>query len=165
MNINGEVTSSPKCIAEKFNMYFVNVAPKLVSKQKPGKTKFHEYLTAQYTQTTLMSPVTIVEVNSLLANRDTSKGSDFYRFPVKIIKTISNIISNPLHIIFNHSLQSGTFPHKLRYDMVSPIHKGSPKDVLGNYREISVLPIFSKLLEEIMNKKLLGFLDKCEIIY
>ena len=64
----------------------MNVAPKLVSKHKPGKTKFHEYLTAQYSNNSFMSPVTIVEVNSwLLANLDISKGSDPYSFPMKII--------------------------------------------------------------------------------
>ena len=57
LNINGEITSDPKCIAEKFNKFFVNVAPKLVSKQKPGKTKFHEQ---PNTQKTFMSPVTIL---------------------------------------------------------------------------------------------------------
>ena len=47
-------------------MFFVNVAPKLVSKLKPGKTKFHEYLTTQSSDNFFMSPVTIDEVNSLL---------------------------------------------------------------------------------------------------
>ena len=114
--------------------FFVNVAPKLVSKLKPGKTKFHEYLTTQYSNNFFMSLVTIDEVNSLLANLDISKASDPYSFLVKMIKNISNIISNPLHIIFNQSLQSGTFLDKLKYAKVSPIHKGGPKDVLGNYQ-------------------------------
>ena len=35
----------------------------------------------------------------------------------------------------------------------------------GNYRPISVLPSFSKILEQIMNKQLVAFLDKYKIIY
>ena len=35
----------------------------------------------------------------------------------------------------------------------------------GNYRPIPVLPIFSKILEQIMNKQLVAFLDKYKIIY
>ena len=112
-----------------------------------------------------MSPVTSNEVNSLLENLDISKASDPYNFPVKMIKNISNIISSPLHTIFNQSLQSETYPDKLKYAKVSPIHKGGPKDILGNYIPISVLPIFSKILEQIMNKQLVGFLNKYKIIY
>ena len=82
-----------------------------------------------------------------------------------MIKNIFNIFSNPLCIIFNQSLQSGTFPDKLKYAKVSPIQKSGPKDVLGNYRPISVLPPFSKILEQIMNKQLVGFLDKYKIFY
>ena len=67
LNINGEITSDPKSIAEKFNTFFVNIAPKLVPKLKPGKTKFHEYLTTQYSNNLFMSPVPTDEVNSLLA--------------------------------------------------------------------------------------------------
>ena len=107
-----------------------------------------------------VSPVTIDEVNSLLENLDIHKASNPYSFPVYMIKNMSNIISNPLHVIFNHSFQSGTLHDKLRYAKVSPIHKGGPKDVLGNYRPISVLPSFSKIQEQIMNKQLVGFLDK-----
>ena len=66
-----------------------------------------------------MSPVTIDEVNSLLANLDISKASDPYSFPVKMIKNISNIISDLLHIVFNQSLQYGTLPDKLKYAKVS----------------------------------------------
>ena len=146
-------------------MFFVNVAPKLVSKLKPGKTKFHDYLTTQCSNNFFMSPVASNEVNSLLANLDISKASDPYNFPVKMIKNASNIISSPFHTIFNQSLQSGTFPDKLKYAKVSPVHKGGPKDILGNYRPISVLPIFSKIFEQIMNKQLVGFLDKYKIIY
>ena len=109
-----------------------------------------------------MSPVTVDEVNSLLANLDISKSSDPYSFQVKMTKNISNIISNPLHIIFNQSLQSGTFLDKLKY---AKVHKGGPKDVPRNYRPISVLSIFSKILEQIMHKQLVGFLDKHKIIY
>ena len=44
LNINEEITSDSKSIAEKFNVFFVNVAPKLVPNLKQGKTKCHEYL-------------------------------------------------------------------------------------------------------------------------
>ena len=126
---------------------------------------FHSFHETEAPTAGFCSPFICGRAYSLLANLDISKAADPYSFPVKMIKNISNTISNPLHIIFNQSLQSGTFPDKLKYAKVSPIHKGGPKDVLGNYIPISVLPIFSKILEEIMNEQLIGFLDKYKIIY
>ena len=42
----------------------------------------------------------------------------------------------------------------LKIAKVSPIFKNSEKDLLTNYRPISVLPCFSKILERIMYDRL-----------
>ena len=39
---------------------------------------------------------------------------------------------------FNHSLQTGIFPDKLKIDKVTPLFKGNGNYELGNYRPISV---------------------------
>ena len=35
---------------------------------------------------------------------------------------------------------------------------------VGNYRPISILPIFSKVFENLVNKQLVSFLDKYDIL-
>ena len=47
--------------------------------------------------------------------------------------------------VFNLSLSAGIFPDKLKIAKVSPIFKNGEKDLLTNYRPISVLPCFSKI--------------------
>ena len=42
---------------------------------------------------------------------------------------------------------------------MTPVHKADSKMSLNNYRPISVLPIFSKILERLMHKRLLNFLS------
>ena len=61
--------------------------------------------------------------------------------------------------IYNHSFQTGIFPTKLKFATVTPVHKADSKISLNNYRPISVLPIFSKILERLMHKRLLIFLS------
>ena len=46
-----------------------------------------------------------------------------------------------------------------------PIHKGDSKMLCSNYRPISILPIFSKLLEKLMHKRLLDYLNKYKILH
>ena len=51
------------------------------------------------------------------------------------------------HII-NLSLCTGIFPARLKLAQVTPIPKGDDVTNAGNYRPISVLPIFSKIFEK-----------------
>ena len=58
------------------------------------------------------------------------------------------------------SLQQGKFPEKFKIAKIIPIHKkGDPKDI-NNYRPISHLSSFSKILEKIVHCRLSCFLEK-----
>ena len=54
----------------------------------------------------------------------------------------------PLLNLFNASLTSETFPHELKIARVNPLSKNGGDSDLGNYRPISVLSCFSKILEK-----------------
>jgi len=56
------------------------------------------------------------------------------------------------------SLATGIFPDKLTLAKVSPIHKSVDIKLVNNYRPISVLPTFSKILEKLMYSRLLSYL-------
>ena len=56
--------------------------------------------------------------------------------------------------IFNKSLQKGIFPDKLKIAKVIPVFKSGEESCLNNYRPISILPTFSKVLERIMYNRL-----------
>ena len=47
---------------------------------------------------------------------------------------------------------------------VVPIFKDGKRFDTNNYRPISVLPIFSKIFEKIMNNKLMSFLNKYNVL-
>ena len=67
--------------------------------------------------------------------------------------------------IFNLSLQKGCFPEDLKIVRVTPIYKADDVNEIGNYRPISVLPCFSKILERIMYNRLFKYLTTNEILY
>ena len=46
-------------------------------------------------------------------------------------------------MIFHNSFNEGIFPEQLKVAKVSPIFKVGNIEEIGNYRPISVLPIFS----------------------
>ena len=51
-------------------------------------------------------------------------------------------------------MQTGIFPEEMKIARVTPIIKGGEVPDLGNYRPISVLCCFSKILEKIMYNRL-----------
>ena len=82
-----------------------------------------------------------------------------------MVKIALPSIANILSYIFNNSFLQGKFPNKLKYASITPIHKGGSKLLLNNYRPISILPLFSKVLEKIMQERLVSYLNKYNIIY
>ena len=69
-----------------------------------------------------------------------------------------------LHVT-NLSISQGTFPRELKIAKVLPLYKAKDKMFISNYRPVSILPIFSKIYERIMYKRLLSFLNKHNILY
>ena len=53
----------------------------------------------------------------------------------------------------------------LKIAEVIPVHKKNDEFVTGNYRPISLLSVFHKLLEKLMYKRLTSFLEKQDILY
>ena len=50
--------------------------------------------------------------------------------------------------VFNTSLNSGVFSEKMKIAKIIPVFKTGDEAELGNYRPISILSVFSKLLRE-----------------
>ena len=72
---------------------------------------------------------------------------------------------NPLFHVFNVLLENGTFPDELKIVRVTPLFKDGRSSSLKNYRAISVLPCFSKILRRIMYNHLYKHLSDNNILY
>ena len=72
-------------------------------------------------------------------------------------KISSEATTNRLQTLLNESLETGTFPDSLKLAEIIPIFKG-PLDK-NKYRPVSVLPILSKLFENIMQKQTKSFIS------
>ena len=70
------------------------------------------------------------------------------------LKLINKDISKCLTLIINQSLNSGIFPDKLKIAKVTPIYKKGDKQIITNYRPISVLPVISKIFETVIHEQL-----------
>ena len=53
---------------------------------------------------------------------------------------------------------------QLKVAKVIPLHKGDPKKEIENWKPISILPLFSKLLEKVVHNRLYGFLQSNSLL-
>ena len=93
-----------------------------------------------------ITPVTNEElVNIVMALKCSSPGWD--GLTTDIIKNNINLFIQTLMHICNLSFSNGVFPAELKVATVMPMYKTDDKMTLNNYRPISTLPNFSKVLE------------------
>ena len=84
---------------------------------------------------------------------------------VSLLKYVKQEIVSGLVIIFNKSFEEGRFPKLLKIVKVIPIFKSEKRTDPSNYRPISLLSIFDKLLEKLMYNRLNPFFQKHNIFY
>ena len=63
------------------------------------------------------------------------------------------------------SISQGTFPNQLKLARVIPLFKGEDEQLVQNYRPISVLPFFSKIIEKVVASYVSDFFDDNNLFY
>jgi len=83
----------------------------------------------------------------------------------EMLKQLGHRAKNTLLYIFNLSLHSGKFPSKWNDAHIIPIFKnGKEKSKPESYRTISLLSCTGKLLERIINKRLVWHLESNNLL-
>ena len=120
-----------------FNKHFSSVGHELASKMPNSSTSFHEYLSNSTNPFSFafnyVSPKELeLEIMSIPLN----KSYGLYSCPARILKCSRYILSNPLSVLINKSVESGIYPDKLKHAKVIPIFKNDDETDPSNYRPI-----------------------------
>src|SRR5678816_1101649 len=81
------------------------------------------------------------------------------------LKRYASYLALPLAHLINQSIGLGIVPDLMKIVKVIPIFKSGSSQDMTNYRPISTLTSFSKILEKIVHKRLYDFLDVNQILY
>ena len=104
------------------------------------------------------------EIINIVRNLKKKKSTGYDKLDMIIVKKIISTILTTLAHLCNRSFNSGVFPGKMKIAKVIPIFKTGEKNVFTNYRPVSLLPQFSKILEKLFNIRLDKFIDKYDIL-
>ena len=90
------------------------------------------------------------DIKSLILSLNPNKSHGVHNISIRMILLCGDSIVTPLKLIFNNVLHTGIYPELWKYANVSPIHKKSDKQVVNNYRPISLLPICAIIFEKLL---------------
>ena len=161
---NDKIIDDPLGIAEAFNTYFVNIGPNLAVNIPPSDKTFNSFLTNPNPNSIFFIPVDEIEVIDIVNNLKAKKSSGCDGISLFLLKQIIHEIAAPLTHIFNLSLTTGIFPSKMKVAKIIPIFKKGNVNDLGNYRPISLLTSFSKVLEKVVYSRTIKFLNDHNIL-
>jgi hypothetical protein len=173
---NNTLISDPKIMAETFNRFFTTIADEIASLINPTMTPNNDTDDRTYTQTedTIdnndikfnMSgiPVTSDEIITCINQLEDKKTPDMTGITTNLLKQIQHSILVPLRHVFTQSLALGVVPHKLKIAKIIPIFKSGDASDINNYRPISLLSSFSKILEKIVQTRLTNYLNAHNLI-
>ncbi len=95
--------------------------------------------------------------------KNSSAGYD--NFDAKRIKSLKYEILKPLVHNFNLSFTQGKMPDNLKIAEVIPIYKTGDNPLFSNHRPLSVMFLFSKIIEREVYNRITSFLVKSNILY
>ena len=165
ISLEDHTVTDPQTIANTFNNFFCSVATGVQSEVAFSYKTFFEYLPPLNQDSFFISPCTKEEIIEIISNFKPKKLAGPNSIPNKILRLLTDDISEHLSIIFNISFATGIFPEKLKVAKVIPIHKKDSKLECSNYRPISLLSNIDKILEKLMHNRLMKFLTEQKILY
>ena len=73
-------------------------------------------------------------------------------------------LAHPLTVIFNKSMEEGSFPECWKEALITPVLKKGDPQIKENYRPVSCLPAASKLLEKVICEQATDYLEKNHLL-
>ena len=111
------------------------------------------------------TPTTPTEIDTIIKKLASKQSSGYDNISNQMLKWLHPVITLPLCIIFNKSLQEGHFPNKMKLAEIVPLYKGGDESLSNNYRLISLLLTISKVLEKVVYVRTYNFLEKNNILF
>lgn len=162
------IESSPKESLNKVNTYFTTVGKNLANAILTQVNKSEQDLANEVPinnalsplNSFFMTPTTFDEVVNIINTLKPKSAAGIDCISNKILIQNKIYVATPLVHICNLSISSGSVPFDLKAANVCPIHKAGDKKEPSNYRPISLLTAISKIIEKIVNKRLLNYLEQ-----
>ena len=162
--IGNKLITNENQIANHFNRYFVGIGEELDRAIPRTSSSPLDYINFNSPHSIVINSTDHYEVSRIvMALKNTSPGCDGIHS--KILKQTFPLYSTVLTHVLNLSLIQGFFPSSMKIARVIPLYKAGDSMQISNYRPVSIVPLFSKILEKLMYHRLLEYINENKILY
>ena len=156
-----------KVDTNKLNKYFNDTAARLVSGKSMRKKELTGLIDSfnHKENAFQLQPVTYENTEKCIKmiRNDCSTGYD--HIPATLIKPVSEFLVSPITFVINNFIERNQFPDIWKLARISPIPKTQLPVQLKDYRQVSILPILSKVYERVVLGQITSFIEKKLIYY
>ena len=145
LNIRGDLHCPIDIITAKFASH-------------PSILKIRENMT-RHPSTFSFHQVGLTSIKKTISQLNNKKATTFGNVPTKELKRTQDICGPIIQSLFNETITNFTFSNKLKYADVSPIFKKGDATSVKNFRNVSVLPVVSKVYEREIQSQLLDYFE------
>ena len=165
LKINNVISREPSVIANEFNDFFCTIGPTLEGKIKDiTNCSAEHFFDKPLSDSTFLEPPKLTEVfDEIMSLKDKAVGHD--NISAFFLKAAWHEITPFIKILIDFVFSEGIFPDSCKIARIAPIHKNGAKDETNNYRPISILTCFSKIIEKLIYRRLIHFFQKHHILY
>jgi len=144
------------------NKYFSTVGINLVNNNPSfnSSNDYRSYCNVSIKESIFLPPVTKSELFLLIYKLNKSKAPGNDNIGPERVQIIASVIIDPFLHICNLSFLNSIVPEKLKIAKVIPVFKKGDRSISSNYRPISLLSIFEKLLERLMYTRVHSYLTE-----
>lgn len=167
LEINSKIENNPSLIAEHMNKFFAETAEITLQTNRKGlhcNAPHIQNTTEQNPVTLKFSPTTEKEVRDVIMSLKSKLSCGIDEVPSKAVKFCAEQLAAPLAAVTNKSFEQGHFPSLLKLSKIYPKHKKGSNTKTENYRPISLISTFSKIIEKIAIKRMTEHLEKQELL-
>lgn len=166
LRIGGRQIRDSKQIALEFNTFFVSSVEELVQQvNAEQQIKFTKHQSINHYSSFSLQQTNEAKVLEAINSVNNSYSKDLFHINTVFLKRNKYTFVKSLTHLINLSIQSGQFPTPWKQAKVMPLFKSGTPDQACNYRPVSILPVFSKVLEKIVYGQLMAFIQSNNILH
>ena len=162
LNIDGNNKTDIGEIVMHFNDHFSRVGKNIVSELNriiesigfsPGNGE------VVCGNTMFVELTNVQEVREIISELKQNAAPGHDAITVRDIMSLRDDLIPILTKLINNCLELGIFPEELKIGKITPIYKSGSRDCMHNYRPITVVSVFSKIIEKIIKKRMISFIQ------
>ena len=157
-NNNVEETDIPN----KFIDYYSNISNSLINNIPSTQRNAASYLQNRIDKTFKMTPICPIEVSTIIDNLK-DNGNNVNIIATSVLVESKHIITPVICHLIDLFVLQGYFPERLKLGCITPIFKSGDGKKVNNYRPVCSLSPISKIIEKVVNNRMVDFIEDQEI--